>query len=446
MVILGAGISGLVAAYELLKNGSPFEVVIIEQKARAGGWMETDHASGFFFENGPRTFLASRSPALQALCTALGIKFIASDPQGHGRWLWMEGKLHKTPIWSWDFLKALVTEWRVPTKSEDETVWEFATRRFNSTVASHVFDPMCLGIHAGDMKQLSIQACFPLLKEWETKYGSVTRGLLNRKRSKGPYLIGFKEGVSSLVARLQEEIERLGGRFFFQENIQVIEMSEAGVTVQTDKASFEGEACISALPCQVLGKLLVSELLEIPLAGATVVNLGYDQKVLKHAGFGYIVSSQENSDVLGVMFNSNAFPQQNHLEEETRLTVMLRGANFTEKEAVERSLQALKRHLGIEVTPKVAKVVVAKDAFPQMGVGYQAWIKEVEAKLRERFPRLHLVGNYLSGVGVNDCIARAQSISQHIRGSFSARNRADRDRQECGALSDGRKDVSSLIS
>lgn len=422
ILILGGGISGLTAAYYLLKNSSDLEVTLLEKKAMLGGWMESDDSSGFFFENGPRTFLASRCPDLLALCADLGLntEMIASDQKGKGRWLWFGGKLRKAPILSWDLIKAFLGEWRVPVKKEDESVWEFATRRFNPTVAMHVFDPMCIGVYAGDIHQLSIKSCFPLMKEWETKWGSVTRGLLKRTRRQGPYLVSFQNGVSTLIGKLEAEVRRLGGKIHTQETIQALHFSQRDVVVQTNQTTFSGEECLSALPCHVLGNLCAPELLEIPLAGSTVVNLGYEQAVLNYFGFGYIVSSKEKDEVLGCLFNSNIFPQQNRVSKEMRLTVMLRRTDLTEKEAVALSLKALKSHLGIDATPKAVSVAVAKNAFPQMRVGYGGWIEEVEEALQKRFPRLHLTGNYLRGVGVNDCVARAASVAKTFLSAHSS--------------------------
>jgi oxygen-dependent protoporphyrinogen oxidase len=411
IVILGAGVSGLALAYYLSKHSDQYEITILEKHTRPGGWADTNTSNGYFFENGPRTFLASKSPALLSLIEEIGLEheMIESDKKARGRWLWIDGVLRKVPIWSFPFFKSLLTEWRVPPSLEsDESVWDFACRRFNETVAHHVFDPMCIGIHAGDIRELSIRSCFPTFKHWEDKYGSVTKGFFKAPRYKGPYLIALQKGVGSLVARL---VEKVRGKILYGQEVRKLSFSDRGVEVQTQRGVFQADECFSALPCHVLGELLkMPELLNIKLNGTTVVNLGYPQEVLNRKGFGYIVSSKENDEMLGVVFNSNAFPQQSRREKETRLTAKLRRTDLSEAEAIEIALFSIKKHLGIVASPEVTAVVRTAKAFPQMQVGYKNWIESVEKRIEGNYPRLKIAGNYLRGVGVNDCIATAKSV------------------------------------
>jgi oxygen-dependent protoporphyrinogen oxidase len=406
IIILGAGISGLSLAYFLSKRGD-CEITVIEKKQRAGGWMTSNSLGGFLFEEGPRTFLFSRCVQLRALASELGLgeELILSAPEGKGRYLWIEGKLHKVPLLSGALVKSLLKEWRVPPVREDETVWDFACRRFNPKVAMHFFDPMVTGIYAGDIKKLSVGACFPSLKKWEERWGSITKGLWQIQTNKGRALFAFARGVQSLVDQLEI---KSGADFRYGEEVSRVEFTGNTVCVRGER-EYEGDYLFSALPCHVAGKLLDPELLQILQRGATVVNLGYYKPVLDKKGYGYIVSSQEQEEVLGVIFDSNAFPRD---EKGTRLTVMLKNERLEERQALEISLEALKRHLGLTASPAVYQVIQAEQAFPQMEVGHLNKIQALEKRLQEKYPNLRLVGNYLYGVGVEDCVARAKSVSE----------------------------------
>ena len=79
-------------------------------------------------------------------------------------------------------IPALLREWRAPPLEKEETIYDFAVRRFNPNVASLFFDPMTLGIYAGDIRELSMAACFPALKKWELEYGSLAKALLKKRR------------------------------------------------------------------------------------------------------------------------------------------------------------------------------------------------------------------------------------------------------------------------
>lgn len=406
IIILGAGISGLSLAYFLSKRGD-CDIRVFEKKERAGGWIRSDMSKGFLFEEGPRTFLFSKCVELRALATELGLEkeLVFSHDKGKGRYLWMEGKLRKVPIWTGAFVKSLLKEWRVHSVEGDESIWDFACRRFNPKVAMHFFDPMVTGIYAGDMRKLSIEACFPTLKKWEKTWGSITKGLWKMKKSKGPFLFSFARGVQSFLDELEKKSR---AEFHYGEEITGVEFKGNRVVV-TGKEKYEADYLFSALPSHVAGKLLDEELLDIAHTSATVVNLGYHKSVLDKSGYGYIVSSQESEDVLGVVFDSNAFPRE---EEGTRLTVMLKKADLKEEEALDSALQALRRHLNITLKPDVTQVVHAKEAFPQMNVGHLSKMQAIEKRLKEKHPNLRLVGNYLYGVGVEDCVLRAKSVSE----------------------------------
>ena len=231
VIILGAGISGLSTAWYLSRTGLPLEITILEKSSRAGGWMHTDHTTGFHFEKGPRTFKVDKSPSTMRLVAELGLQkeLIWSEAKPHHRYLWHEGELHRFPTNPISFLfspitkglvRALLTEWKKPTKLGDETVWEFVLRRFNYDVARLFFDPLVVGIFGGDVRKISVRACFPKLKSWEEKYGSVTKGFFaqrKEKTGKSPFskdvegvplsaIFSFRLGVEQLPQTIVNQI------------------------------------------------------------------------------------------------------------------------------------------------------------------------------------------------------------------------------------------------
>ncbi len=409
IVILGAGISGLATAYFLSKYPQ-YEITIIDKKSKPGGWIDTDTSSGFLFENGPRTFRTSFCPHILQLAEELGLKeeCIYSDERAKGKYLWIDGKLRSMPIVTLGFIKGFINEWRIPPKYEDETMWEFACRRFNAEVAQLLFDPWAIGIHAGDVHQLSARACLKNFKEWEDKYGNLTKGYFKSSKKREPFLFTFKSGMQSLIEAL---VKNLSAEICLDEEVKNLEFHSDNVKIETTKKRNEADNLVAAMPVHVFGKWLAPELLSIRSNGTTVVNLAYRKDVLKKKGFGYLVSSKEKDEVLGVVFNSNIFPQQSMHKEETRLTVKLRRSNLLEQEAISISLTALKKHLNIDRSPDFASVVRVENAFPQFEVGHLDRMVAFEERMEREYPRLRVAGNFLYGVGVNDCIARARSVS-----------------------------------
>ena len=91
VVVVGAGIAGLVAAWELTREGGN-DVTVLESERRAGGAIVTEHMQGFIVEGGPDGFLAGE-PELPALAQELGIGDRVVSQQARGTALWTGNRL-----------------------------------------------------------------------------------------------------------------------------------------------------------------------------------------------------------------------------------------------------------------------------------------------------------------------------------------------------------------
>lgn len=443
VIILGAGISGLATAWYLSRTGLELDIAVLEKSHRPGGWLHTDHTTGYHFEKGPRTFKVDKCPSTMQLIAELGLEneVIWSEAKPHHRYLWHEGELRRFPTnpisflfspLTKGFIRALLTEWKRPVKNGDETVWEFVLRRFNYDVARLFFDPMVVGIFGGDIRKISVRACFPRLKNWEEKYGSVTQGFFERikekrKESKFSQAVG---GVPmSAIFSFQGGIERLPQSIAsqtpatFHYNSEVSDISFIGdeVVVKTNNQEFRADYLFSALPIKETASLFETHVPEIarefsiiPSEGIAVVNFGYDANVLPVQGFGYLTPTYAHEDILGVVFDSSVFSEHNRLSQETRLTIKLEEDRRSEEKYVEAALKGIRRHLGISRTPQAISFKRATAAIPQYGVGHLEKMVELNTRFREHLPNCHLIGNYLRGVSVDLCITRAKEAVQEF--------------------------------
>ena len=85
MVVVGGGVTGLAAAWEL--QGAGADVSVLESGRRAGGVIVTERRDGFVVEGGPDGFLAAE-PDIQVLARELGIGDRLVDPLASGSMLW----------------------------------------------------------------------------------------------------------------------------------------------------------------------------------------------------------------------------------------------------------------------------------------------------------------------------------------------------------------------
>src|SRR2546428_12937002 len=81
VAIVGAGIAGLAAAWELQRAG--VALTLLESERRAGGVIVTERRDGFIVGGGPDGFLAAE-PDLPALARGLGIADRLGDPLARG--------------------------------------------------------------------------------------------------------------------------------------------------------------------------------------------------------------------------------------------------------------------------------------------------------------------------------------------------------------------------
>lgn len=86
VIVVGAGIAGLAAAWELTRAGGN-DVTVLESERRAGGVIVTEQVQGFIVEGGPDGFLAGE-PELPALAQELGIGDRVVSQQARGTALW----------------------------------------------------------------------------------------------------------------------------------------------------------------------------------------------------------------------------------------------------------------------------------------------------------------------------------------------------------------------
>ncbi len=416
-VILGAGVSGLALAWKLKDNS---RVTIVEKCHRPGGWLRTIHQDGFLFEQGPRS-CRPKGAGINTLelIEALGLQDQVITGKTLKRYLYVDGQMRTIPSGPFSvlfspltrgILPAIWNDLRTPGNvSQDESIYEFFSRRFSSQVAEKLIDPMTLGIYAGDIRKLSLKSCFPFLHQLERDHGSIIKGLFTRKKEKkvgSPFireiqkasLFSFKGGMETLSNELAKRLESdlmLGtgaASLAFHNDFVEVGLSN-GTKIHADHVH-------STLPARELAQILPDpKLKQIPYVSVAVVNLGYRKQILEKHGFGYLIPSNQREPILGVVFDSCIFPQQNKSADETRITVMmhLRGTN---EELKNTALAAVSKHLNIDDYPDAISVFQAKDAIPQYHVGHTELVNSILPPSH----RLSILGSSFNGVSVNDCI------------------------------------------
>jgi oxygen-dependent protoporphyrinogen oxidase len=449
VVVIGAGISGLSLGWFLKKKfNDGLSLTILEADHRAGGWIRSHKQEGFVFEEGPRSCRSKgNGAATLRLIEELDLceEVISASPEAKIRYIYLDGKLQAVPNSFLSFLfsplmkgvlPALLKEWRLPpTSLADESIAAFIGRRLNSEIAAKLMDPLVSGIYAGDINTLSMKSCFPEISRMERDYGSLVKGMFLKKRvqlEESPFVqamqrtpvFTFHQGMETLVSALYDHLQK---DIRLSSLVQSLQVNNDGVEVKlqngdvlhADQVFLTTSAQATSKFITAVDEIAARKMTEQKYATVAVVNMGWNKQVLSHPGFGYLVPSSQKQDVLGVVFDSSAFSQQNEHEQQTRLTVMLGGVNspniekLSEDAIKENAFAAVEKHLNIETKPEIVHLSVAKQAIPQYNVGHHEWLKGIEDRMKVASnSRITLLGSSWYGVAVNDCIAEAEKAAQ----------------------------------
>ncbi len=437
VAVIGGGISGLATAYGLTRHGH--RVVVLERLVRAGGNAISERIGGFLMEHGPSTVTAA-APAAARLSRSVGLDDQRCElgPDVRYRYLAGGGRLHRISTHPFGFLTSgylsplarlrLASEVMVPRFSgaREETVAEFWSRRFGRDFADRVIDPMVGGMFAAKAQEVSMNATFPSLVEMEQRYGSIIRGLLDRRRAGGHMpgrrLYSWRSGIGSLPQALGEG---LGPVVRTGVAVRRIRRSPGSFRIDAGAAgTITARAVVVATQPHVAAGLLESVDPTAAEAAASigapplaVVFLGYQRCRVAHPldGLGYLVPSSEGRDLTGVLFCSTMFAGRAP-EGHVALAGYVGGARAPDlaRRAPADLIDMVRRDigdlLGARGEPTSARVRQWPRGLPQYRLGHGDLVATFNT-ISERCPGLFVTGNYLNGVSVGNCVAEASKTS-----------------------------------
>ncbi len=434
VVVIGGGISGLSCAQELAENG--LDVQVLERQVTTGGNAKSLRFDKFLMELGPTTLNAAFPNAMkridhlklgqttQELGENVRKRYLRDDRGLHGI------STHPLGFFTSGYLSirdrlSIATELFRPTKSNDneETIHQFATRRFGVGFADKVIDPMAAGIFMGDSKSLSINGSFPKLVELEKRFGSITRGILAAKRGSEPgrMLLSWDDGIATLPQRLTS---LLADRINTGVTVTKITRTSAGFKIETaNSGTINSRAVVLAVQPHVASALLgdlapetAAATGDIAAPAIGVVYFGYHKDQVDHQldGLGFLSVKAKDQVISGAQFCSTMFSGRAP-SDHVSISCYVGGArnpelaNMPETELVNMVHRELSDLLGIRGEPVLSHCHRWPRGLPSYTLGHDARRQVIETT-NQRVPGLFLTGNYLQGVSMTNCL-EASSVT-----------------------------------
>ncbi len=453
--IVGGGIAGLAAAYELERQRASRNLTytLVEASNRLGGIVETHREQGFVIECGPDGWVTEK-PWARELAEELGLgdELIPSNDATRVTWVLQGGHLLPVPdgmrmmvpealepvmhsplfspaaraAYAAEPARAAELKARVPHK--DESVASFVERHFGSEVLRVIGAPLLGGVFGGDVHRLSVRAVMPAFVRMEREHGSLILAMQARAAQLGntprpSTFTSLRSGTGTLAERIVETLSPNS----IQLNTYVSAMQRTGsgwlLTYSNgEQATFDH--VLLATPVRQTRELLhqtdacASERLNIDSSSAVIAGFGFTAgkvPVLPN-GFGFLAPEGEGCALLAGTFADQKFAGRVPTRGKS-LRAYFGGdtANMLMSYSDEGIAAAARRELEKVLGPvPVAAVTVVRrwpDALPQYEVGHMERMAELQEEVSAG-GALHLLGNGYRGVGLPDLIRDARMAAR----------------------------------
>jgi len=455
IAIIGGGVAGLAAAYELAKLARDQEsvhVALFEASSRLGGIVETVREGGFVIEGGPDGWV-SEKPWARELAVELGLEedLIYSSDEQRRTYVLIDGILKAMPngmrmmvpadldaldasdLFSDEARRAFhqeilrAEELKTLAPDDDESVAQFVRRHFGDEVLEKIGAPLLSGVFGGDVKQLSVRAVMAPFVALEREYGSLILGLQAREafHKKTPLFTTLRSGVGALIDRMAAAIPQdwihPGTR------VTAIAREDNRWIVTTDIGQDSFDTILMAAPLHVARELMqpvdakAAALMQMDASSAVVVGFGFDdaEQVPVPQGFGFLVPPDSNSSLLlACTFMDQKFPGR--VPPGGRLLRAFFGGRSADRvlkcgndEIAAIARMELARILGPLPEPRITVIRRLPLSLPQYAVGTLERMQELQDRVNA-LQDFYLLGNGYRGVGLPDLVRDSRAAARFV--------------------------------
>jgi oxygen-dependent protoporphyrinogen oxidase len=400
VTVVGAGIAGLLAAYELDRKG--YEVSLFEASARVGGLLETTAHPCGLVEGAAHSFLATEP--VRELCEELGVQLLSVNPDSRARFILRNGKPRRFPLTVWEVLCTLARAFFCRATAEIQTMEDWGQHFLGNAATRYLIAPMISGIYGVKPSDLTVNAAFPKFKV--TPGRTLVGSLLLRKASKKDRgkMVAPARGMQSIVEALEQRLSaRLGDRFKKGQKISALPSTSGNIvlslpTLEAAKLLKESDPELSAALARVEYTSLTSV-----TAFAEVADLKTQPR-----GVGVLSSTPDSMQALGILFNSSSF--QGRVTDPRLISLTLISAGLP-SELESQTRKDLEQIFGLA---KGAKLEIVSHPYARAIPRYDAILEKAWSLAANGWcsrPGHLLFGNYSGQVSLRGMIESARKIA-----------------------------------
>ncbi len=452
MVIVGAGIAGLTAAWHLVCAGTdPADLLVLEGSPHLGGKLALAEIAGHRVDVGAESLLAVR-PEATDLVRELGLELTA--PATTSASVWSRGRLWPLPTGTLmgipgdpEAARGLLTDDEV-TRLRDEQPWpepltgdvtvgDYVATRLGDPVVDRLVEPLLGGVYAAHARDLSMAASVPALFAAAQDGASLlaTAAVARRGTLSGTSAFaGIVGGVGRLPEALATALRDRG--IVIETGITVRELARTGTGWRLTTGPvpapvhLDADAVILAVPAPATARLLAGEsphtaavLGDVEVASMAIVTLAVDRAALPEAlpGSGFLVPATDGHTIKASTFSSNKWAWVDDLSDEL---IFLRASigRARETAALQRPdrqlVQTAVTEIGAAVGFPLSRVVDSHvqrwgGGLPQYAVGHLDRMARISADVLG-VPGLEVCGATYGGVGIPAVIASARAAADRL--------------------------------
>ena len=434
IAIIGGGISGLAAAFELSERSVPF--VLLEASNRLGGLVRTETIRGCTVDGGADSILTTKPAALR-LCEELGLtsRLMATTPP-RTAFVHARGQLHTLPspsVFGIPLTRAGIEAFTLLSREarahlvrmmegaapgprpDDESVADFYRREFGPETVATIAQPLLGGIHAGDVEHLSMSAVAPRLRS-AAETGTLFSAPAPAPSGDGVFRAlrgGMGELVSAIEARLPVSAVRLEAPV----RECVLGANEWRMTIGDERVT--AHAVIVASPARAAASLLeradadlAALCAGVPYVSTASVALAWDRARVTHPlqGSGFVVARQQSDLRISACTWVSSKWQDRAPADAALFRAFVGGATdpsaalLPDDDLAAIAIADVSRVLGASGSPAFVRIQRWPKAGAQHNVGHRTHLEQIDIRLRAH-PGLFVAGSGFRAIGIPDCVA-----------------------------------------